>query len=353
MTEITSKPFFQTETDEAVLFTLKNTKGMEVDISSFGAVIVAIRVPDCQGEVADVVLGYDDYEGSRSRKYFLGAAIGRYANRMKDASFTLNGKTYQLEKNEGNNHLHGGFAGFDVKLWQAAVVESRYGQDLRLSYTSPDGEGAYPGTLNVKITYSLSEQNELIIHYDAVSDQDTLCNLTNHSYFNLAGHGSGDILSQELKIYASHFTEIDKESIPTGRVLPVENTPMDFREFRPVGQRIGEDFEQLKLAGGYDHNFVLDHAPGEMGLCAELRDPKSGRRMVCLTDCPGVQFYSGNYLDGTQQGKNGVYYGPRAALCLETQFAPDAVHHPEWDSPILKAGLRYDHTTIYRFEIDE
>lgn len=352
MTEVTSRPFFQTGDGGAVLYTMKNSRGMEADISSFGAAVVAVRVPDREGVPADVVLGYDDYEGSRSRKYFLGAAVGRCANRIKGARFTLNGREYQLEKNEGNNQLHGGFKGFDVRLWDASVVESRYGQDLRLTYTSPDGEERYPGTLNVKLTYSLSEQNELIIHYDAVSDADTLCNLTNHSYFNLAGHDSGSALDQELKIYASRFTEVDAESIPTGRVLSVEGTPMDFREFHRIGERIDCGYDQLRLAGGYDHNFVLDHAPGEIGLCAELRDPKSGRRLTCLTDCPCVQFYSGNFLDGTQAGKNGVFYQRRAGLCLETQFAPDAVNHPEWDSPVLKAGQRYERTTIYRFDAE-
>lgn len=352
MTEITSKPFFPTEDGEAILYTMKNSRGMEVDVSSFGAAIVAVRVPDREGRCADVVLGYDDYEGSRSRKYFFGNVVGRCANRIKGACFTLNGKEYQLDKNEGNNQLHGGFAGFDVKLWDCAVVESRYGQDLRLTYTSPDGEEHYPGTLNVKLTYALSEQNELILHYDAVSDADTLCNLTNHSYFNLAGHDSGSILDQEVKIYASRFTEADSESIPTGRVLPVEGTPMDFRTFHKIGERIGRDDDQLRMAGGYDHNFVLDHAAGEIGLCAEVRDPKSGRRMTCLTDCPCVQLYTGNFLDGTQAGKNGILYQHRAGLCLETQFAPDAIHHPEWDSPVLKAGQRYERTTIYRFDAD-
>lgn len=353
MTEITSKPFFQTEDGEAILYTLKNSKGMEVEISSFGGAVAAIRVPDRKGEFADVVLAYDSPEGYVTRTNFFGVVVGRCANRIKGARFTLGGTEYQLNKNEGENQLHGGLAGFDVKLWEGSVIENRYGQALRLTYTSPDGEEHYPGTLNVKLTCSLSEQNELILHYDAVSDADTVCNLTNHSYFNLAGHDSGDILSHELKIYASNFTETDAESIPTGRVLPVAGTPMDFTAFRRVGERIDQPFGQLQMAGGYDHNFVLDHAPGEVSLCAEVRDPASGRRLVCLTDCPGVQFYSGNGIDGSVTGKQGVRYGRRAGLCLETQFAPDAVNHPEWDSPVLKAGQRYEHTTIYRFEIDD
>lgn len=352
MTEITSKPFFQTEDGEAILYTLKNSKGMEVEVSSYGAAIAAVRTPDREGNFADIVLAYDSPEGYVTRSNFLGVVVGRCANRIKDARFTLGGREYQLNKNEGENQLHGGLAGFDVKLWEGSVIESRYGQALRLTYTSPDGEEHYPGTLNVKLTYSLSEQNELIIHYDAVSDADTVCNLTNHSYFNLAGHNSGDILSQELKIYASNFTETDAESIPTGRVLPVAGTPMDFTAFHRVGERIDQPFDQLQMAGGYDHNFVLDHAPGEVGLCAEARDPVSGRHLVCLTDCPGVQFYSGNGIDGSVKGKQGVRYGRRAGFCLETQFAPDAVNHPEWDSPVLKAGQRYERTTIYRFEID-
>lgn len=353
MTEITSRPFFQTEKGQAVLYTMKNSRGMEVEVSSFGAAVAAVRVPDREGRFADVVLAYDGPEGYVGRKNFFGVAVGRCANRIKGAAFTLNGNHYQLNKNEGENQLHGGPAGFDVKFWDCSVIESRYGQALRLTYTSPDGEENYPGTLHVKLTYSLSEQNELILHYDAVSDADTLCNLTNHSYFNLAGHDSGDILGQEVKIYASRFTETDGESIPTGRELPVAGTPMDFREFRPVGERIDAPFGQIQLAGGYDHNFVLDHAAGEMGLCAEVRDPVSGRHMTCLTDCPDVQFYTGNAIDGAIPGKGGVHYARRAGLCLETQFAPDAIHHPEWNSPVLKAGQRYERTTVYRFDTVE
>lgn len=352
MTEISSKPFFQTEAGLAALYTLRNSKGVEMDVSSYGAAIVSVRVPDREGRFADVALGYDGPEGYQARKNFCGVVVGRCANRIKGARFTIGETEYRLTANENKNQLHGGPEGFDTKFWECSVIESRYGQALRLTYTSPDGEEHYPGTLNVKLTYSLSEQNELILHYDAVSDADTLCNLTNHSYFNLSGHDSGDILGHKLKLYASHFTETDAESIPTGRILPVEGTPMDFREFHPVGERIDADFGQLRMAGGYDHNFVLDHAAGELSLCAELWDPASGRRLTCLTDCPGVQLYSGNFIDGAVPGKGGAVYGRRAGLCLETQFAPDAIHHPEWDSPILKAGQRYEHTTVYRFDCE-
>lgn len=342
-----------TDQGQATLYTMKNDGGMEVEISSFGGVIVAIRVPDRNGKFDDVVLGYDDYEGSKSRSYFLGAAVGRCGNRIGKGRFTLNGKTYQLALNDhGKNHLHGGDAGFDVKLWDCTVIENEHGQALQLSYTSPDGEEHYPGKLQVTMTYSVTADNGLALHYEAVSDADTICNLTNHSYFNLAGHTSGDILSQELKIYADRFTEADAESIPTGKELDVEGTPMDFLDFHQVGERIEANYTPLLYGGGYDHNYVLQSQDGSLAPCAEVRDPVSGRHMTCLTDSPCVQLYTGNFIDGTQKGKGGFAYQKRGGLCLETQFAPDAINHPEWKSPILRAGEPYAHTTVYRFSVD-
>lgn len=349
MTTITKKPFFMTEDGQADLYTLHGDGGVEVDVSSFGGAIVSVRVPDKHGEIADVVLGYEGYEGYRSRKYFLGAALGRCCNRIARGTFSIDGKDFHLACNDGRNHLHGGNAGFDVKLWDASIVDGADGQALALRYHSPDGEEGYPGTLRACMTYSLDEKNALKLHYHAVSDKDTLCGLSNHSYFNLSGHASGSALHQELRIGASCFTEADEESIPTGRVLPVEGTPMDFRGFHVIGERIESDDRQLQYGHGYDHNWVLDHPKGELGFCAALYDPKSGRYLECYTDMPCMQFYTGNFLDGTQAGKEGCRYVRRAGVCLETQFAPDAIHHPEWETPLLKAGQEYNHTTVYRF----
>ena len=352
MTKITSKPFgTTTEGVPATLYTFTNKSGCEVSICSYGATIVSIKVPDRDGKFADVVLGYDDLEGYMSRHYFFGASIGRCGNRIGKGKFTLNGKEYQLNCNDGNNHLHGGNKGYESVVWKCDVKTSEQDDCLVLKHFSPDGDENYPGNLNVTLTYSFNDKNELTLNYQAVSDADTICNLTNHSYFNLAGHDSGDILSQEAKIYANTFTEADNESIPTGKTLKVEGTPMDFREFHVVGERIDSDYYQLIFAGGYDQNWVLDKANKELGLCAEMYDQKSGRHMTCLTTNSCVQFYCGNFIAGDQKGKNGFVYQKRAGMCFETQFAPDAVNQPSFESPILKAGEKYDYTTTYRFDL--
>lgn len=352
MTHIIAKPFGKTtEGVPVMLYTFTNAAGNEVSVCSYGGTIVSVKVPGRDGRRADVVLGYDDLSGYESRKYFFGASIGRCGNRIGKGRFTLNGRQYQLNCNEHSNHLHGGFKGFDTKVWDCTVVHGGAGDSLSLCLISPDGDENYPGNLRVAMTYSFSDNNELTLHYTAVSDADTVCNLTNHSYFNLAGHDSGSVLSQQLKFYADRFTEVDSESIPTGNSPEVAGTPFDFCEFHSIGERIDADFEQLRFTGGYDHNMVLRPGNGTLRPAAELYDEASGRHMVCLTTCPGVQFYAGNFIDGTQKGKGGCAYQKRAAVCLETQFAPDAVNHPEWESPVLKAGGKYDETTVYRFDV--
>ncbi|MEM1484953.1 aldose epimerase family protein [Oscillospiraceae bacterium PP1C4] len=353
MTTITSRPFFQTDTGaQAVLYTMKNAHDVEVEISSFGGAIVAIRVPDRNGKFADVVLGYDDYEGYRSKKYFLGAMVGRCCNRIGNGRFTLGEKTYQLALNDnGKHHLHGGDLGLESKLWDCEIVKQGMDEVLRLRTVLADGEEHYPARLEIELTCALTDENQLILHYTAMSDADTICNLTNHSYFNIEGHDSETILHHQLKLYADRFTETDSDLIPTGRVLPVEDTPMDFREFHEIGERIDEDYEPLHYGGGYDHNWVLNTGNRQMGICAELYAPVSGRHLTCYTDKPCIQIYTGNGMDGTQAGKDGCYYGRRSGIALETQFSPDAINHPEWDSPVLKAGQVYDYTTIFKFDI--
>jgi aldose 1-epimerase len=352
MVKIVSGLFGETSKGLPVeLYTFTNDRGCEVSVCSYGASIVAIKVPDRYGNMSDIVLGYEDTSGYISGKNFFGAAIGRCGNRIGKGRFTLNGEKYQLSCNDGNNHLHGGFNGFSTKVWKCAVKKNNYGDYLELCYISHDGDENYPGRLETTLTYSFNDENELSIHYKALSDKDTICNLTNHSYFNLSGHDFGDILEHQLKIYADAFTETDSESIPTGKILDVESTPLDFRNFHVVGDRINSDYYELKYAGGYDHNLILNKGNKILGLCAEMYDKKSGRHMTCITTSPCVQFYSGNYIDGSVKGKNGFTYKKRYGLCLETQFAPDAVNNPEWDSPILKAGDIYDGTTIYKFDV--
>ncbi|HEX2938103.1 MAG TPA: aldose epimerase family protein [Ruminiclostridium sp.] len=351
MTRITTKPFGKTKDGVPVtLFTFRNINGCEVSVISYGGSIVSLKVPDRGGKFDDIVLGYDNIEGYESRRYFFGAAIGRCGNRIGRGRFNLNGKDYQLNCNDGRNHLHGGNFGFDTKVWNCQVKSGASGDYLELRYTSPDGEENYPGNLSIKMTYSWNDENELTLRYEAQSDNDTICNLTNHSYFNLAGHKSGSILPQEVKIYASNITEADEESIPTGKLLKVEGTPMDFRQFHTVGESIESDFYQLKYAGGYDHNWVMDKGH-KMGVCAEAYDKNSGRLMTCSSTLPDMQFYCGNFITGDQKGKDGFVYEKRAGMCFETQYAPDAVNKPQFESSVLKAGEKYDETTVYRFDV--
>lgn len=317
------------------VYTLKNRHGVEVSITNYGGAVTSIKVPDRDGVFGDVVLGYDTMDEYMRNPRYLGALIGRHANRIARGRFTLNGVEYQLAQNNGENHLHGGNRGFDKRVWEAAQTENV----LHLEYFSEDGEENYPGNLTVNVDYSLSDENELRIEYRATSDKDTIVNLTNHSYFNLAG--SGDILGHELILRAAGFTPVGEDLIPTGEIQPVDGTRMDFRTARVIGE------------GGYDHNFVLDDWDnGSLRSVARLREPRSGRVMEVLTTEPGIQFYSGNFLDGSLKGKGGVAYEKFAGLCLETQHFPDTPNHANFPTTVLRAGQEYRQTTIYKFTTD-
>ncbi|MCM8709695.1 galactose mutarotase [Clostridium sp. SYSU_GA19001] len=333
------------------IFTLKNSKGTTVKITNFGGIVTSLMVPDKNGNFEDIVLGYDKLSDYEKKGPYFGAVIGRYANRIGNACFELNGAEYRLDKNEGENHLHGGFIGFDKVVWNAEIVTRNGAEALELVYRSKDGEGGFPGNLDVKVTYSLTEDNALVIDYYAVSDKDTVVNLTNHSYFNLAGHASGNILSQKLMINADKFTPVDKASIPTGELVDVKGTPMDFTKMKTIGQDINADFEQIIFTKGYDHNWVLNTNGNLKEKAAEVIDEKSGRVMEVYTTKPGVQLYTANFLDGSEIGKGGVPYYKNAALCLETQYFPDSVNKKNFPSAVLKAGEKYNHTTIYKFAV--
>jgi aldose 1-epimerase len=333
------------------LFTLSNDHGMQVAVSNFGATLVSLKVPDRAGKIDDIVLGYDSVSGYESGKSFFGATIGRYGNRIAHGKFTLDGVTYSLPKNNGDNTLHGGTIGFNKHIWTARELDASDGQAVEFTYTSRDGEEGFPGTLSVKVVYTLLRgKNELRIDYGATTDKNTVINLTNHSYFNLSGQGSGDILHDVLTLEASKFATVDASLIPTGELRDVTGTPFDFRKPTSVGARIDQDDEQLKVGKGYDHNWVIDRTPGssENLLAAKVEDPASGRVLEVLTSEPGVQFYSGNHLERTS-GKLGKSYDFRGALCLETQHFPDSPNHPNFPSTELKPGERYGSTTIFRF----
>lgn len=347
---ITRQPFGQTPAGEPVeLFTLKNAKGTEVAITNYGGIVVSIKTADRAGNFADIALGHDSLDGYLKPHPYFGAIIGRYGNRIGNAVFKLNGVEYKLAKNDGANTLHGGVKGFDKVVWYARQTKVEGAPALELAYVSKDGEEGYPGTLTTTVIYSLNDNNELRIDYSATTDKDTVVNLTNHSYFNLAGQGEGDILGHVMMINASRFTPVDSGLIPTGELKPVEGTPFDFRTPTPIGARIENADEQLKLGRGYDHNFVLDGEAGTLRLAARVTEPKSGRTLEVLTTEPGIQFYTGNFLDGSITGKGGKVYGRRYGFCLETQHFPDSPNKPEFPSTVLKPGGRYASTTIYRF----
>ena len=309
-------------------------------VTDYGATLVRLLVPDKAGNVADVVLGYDDVSGYRAGDSCLGATVGRNANRLKNACFVLNRKTYSLTPNDSGNNLHSGPDSYYTRLWK---VVSHSEAAITLELNSPDGDQGFPGNAVIRVTYELDAEGGLHIIYDAVSDRDTVFNLTNHSYFNLAGHERVDAAMQQvLTIPGRFFCPGDARNIPTGELRSVVGTPMDFRSPKPICQDIGADYESLHLQGGYDHNYEVFCNP-----CAILSDPVSGRTMAVSTDCPGIQFYAGNYLN--ENGKGGVYYGKRTGVALETQFYPDALHHPEWVQPITKAGEKFHSETVYRF----
>ncbi len=333
------------------LYTLKNSSGMEAQITNYGGIIVRLLVPDRSGRIDDVVLGYDSLADYIKDNPYFGCIAGRYANRIAAGKFSLNGKEYTLARNNGPNHLHGGNKGFDKMVWEPAEDKEKNGQSLTLSYLSKDGEEGYPGNLSVKVKYTVTDQNELKIQYSATTDSPTVVNLTQHSYFNLAGAGKGDILSEELMINADRFTPVDSTLIPTGELREVRGTPMDFTRPTAIGARIDSNDEQLHFGRGYDHNFVLRREGRGLVLAARVYDPGTGRLMEVSTTEPGVQFYSGNFLDGHNIGKGGRSYKHRYGFCLETQHFPDSPNHPSFPSVMLKPGEVHTSTTVYKFSV--
>ena len=335
---------------EVNLYTLDNGKGMQAAITNFGGAVVALKVADRSGKFGDVVLGYENLQGYVTDKASLGALIGRYGNRIAHGKFVLHGVTYSLPINNGENTLHGGPEGFSKRLWDAKEISSNGLPALQLTYLSVDGEQGFPGNLAVKVLYSLTAQNELVIQYSATTDKETVINLTNHSYFNLAGQGTGDILGHQLTIRGSRITAVDSSLIPTGELRPVKGTPFDFTQSTAIGARINGDDSQLKLGRGYDHNWVLDLSDNDQpALAAEAYDPTTGRVLQVFTTEPGVQFYTGNFLDGTIHGKGGKVYNQRYGFCLETQHFPDSPNHPAFPSTVLKPGETFNSKTIFRF----
>ena len=338
------------------LYTLTNTNGVVMKVTTFGGIITELYVPDKDGQMGDVVLGFDKLDGYLSPEYlksgpYFGAIIGRYGNRIAKGKFTLDDVDYTLATNNGENHLHGGIVGFNSVVWDGVPVESADGVALELTYTSKDMEEGYPGNLQITVIYTLTDNNELKIDYRAVTDKATQCNLTNHSYFNLSAGKQPTIATHEMTIFADKYTEVDDSLIPTGNLPDVAGTPMDFTAPFKVGERIDSDFEQLVLGAGYDHNWVLRNSDGSLALAATVYEPESGRFLEVFTTEPGVQFYAGNFLDGTLIGKDGAKYVRRAGLCLETQHFPDSPNQPTFPSTILRPGQVYQTQTIYKFSV--
>lgn len=333
---------------KAYRYTFENKNGMRMCVSNFGALLLNVVVRDKDHAKRDVVLGYDTFEEyQRNTNTYFGAIVGRSANRTEGAAFRLKGKTFHMQANEGKNNLHSGPEGYQIRLWETEKLEEN---SVTFLLKSPDQDQGFPGNLTVKVTYSLSDENEVIIKYEGISDADTPFNLTNHSYFNLGGQDGGDVLSHQLMLCSKFYTPVrDSASIPTGEILRVKNTPMDFTKPKAIGRDIEADFEQLRFTGGYDHNFVLDKPKGEMGKFAEAYCPETGIKMTAYTDLPGVQFYAGNFLEG-EKGKGGMVYGKRNGFCLETQYFPNAVNEPAFASGILRAGEKKCSQTSYRFE---
>ena len=329
-------------------FTVVNARGTTARFISYGARLVSLAVKGRDGAPVDVVLGYDSMDAYRKDDKFMGAIAGRHANRIAGAQFSLNGRTYQLAKNDGRNHLHGGKEGFDKKVWHGNIEDG----SLVFVYTSPAGEENYPGELIAKVRYRLSEEDELIIDYEATADEDTVCNLTNHSYFNLDGFGNGDIRQHKLQIFAGRYTAADAELLPDGRILPVDGTPLDFREPVPIGARIDEDCEAIRNGHGYDHNWCIKEAEdGALVKAARVEAASSGISMEVFTTSPGMQFYSGNFLNADLAGKDGVRFARRSGFCLETQYYPNALANPHFPQPILRRGETWKARTVYAFHI--
>jgi aldose 1-epimerase len=346
----THQPFGQTKEGVPIdIYTLTNSKGVEARICNYGGVVVSLKVPDRNGHLGDVVLGFDKFDGYLTPPPYFGALIGRYGNRIAKGKFTLDGHQYTLATNNVPNALHGGIKGFDKVVWTAKPLVTPQGAALELTYLSKDGEEGYPGNLSVKATYTLTEDNALKLEFVATTDKDTVVNLTHHSYFNLAGKGT--ILDHVVMIPADRFTPVDSTLIPTGELKPVEGTPFDFRTATSIGARIGQNDEQLKFGLGYDHNWVINKPMGKLGLMAKVTEPTTGRVMEVWSDEPGLQFYSGNFLDGTLTGKNGQVYQLRSGFCMEPQHYPDSPNHPQFPSTELKPGQTFKNTIMYRFSV--
>lgn len=369
MAVITKEAFGKLSTGEDVeLYTLRNTKGTEVKVTTYGARLVSWRIMGADAKYTDIVLGYGDAETYERDDTSMGGVVGRHANRIADGKVTINGVEYQLELNNGSrnqNHLHGGLKGFHMRLWTA---EETY-EGLKLTYHAKDGEGGFPGNMTITALYSLSNDNELALTYEATADADTVCNITNHAYFNLDGFAAGSISDQKIQIFADEFTWADAESLPDGRILPVAGTPMDLREPTPIGAHIDDDYDELQMGGGYDHNWVLrgdapmvemkpgmfgydphcpiDYVNGGLHKAAYAESDKSGLTLTCYTTLPGIQFYTGNFLQGGFVGKDGVEFPRRAGFCLETQYFPNAFANPNFPQPILKKGEKYRAQTVY------
>jgi aldose 1-epimerase len=343
---ITKKYFGQADGVEVYLYTLTNGRGLEVAITTYGGAITSLKVPDRNGTLGDIVLGFERLDDYVKNPQYFGALIGRHANRIAGGKFSLDGVEYQLEQNNDGNHLHGGFKGFDKRVWNATEDARNDSAVLHLSYFSKDGEENYPGNLNASVDYSLFE-NELRIEYHATTDKETIVNLTNHSYFNLKGQGT--ILDHELTLKADRFTPVTKDLIPIGEIRSVVGTPMDFQEARTIGSQIHDPYDQLGFTGGYDHNFVLNDWDGSPRSVARVYEETTGRLLEILTTQPGMQFYSGNFLDGSFTGKNGFVYERYTGLCLEPQHFPDAPNHSNFPSTLLRPGEEYTHSTILRF----
>jgi len=330
-------------------YTLSNAKGMQAEVINYGGIVTSLTAPDRSGKYADIVIGLSDLDSYQRIRGYYGAIIGRYGNRIGGAQFTLEGKTYKLTPNTGVNALHGGPKGFDKRVWNAREVSGPAGKSLELTYVSQDGEEGYPGTLSARVLYTVTPDNEFKIEYSATTDRPTIVNLTNHSYFNLGGAGSGDILKHQVTIYADRFTPVDQGSIPTGEIKPVKGTPFDFTSAHTIGERIGQNDPQLQYGKGYDHNYVLRSRNGRLARAAQVYEPGSGRVMEVWTTEPGIQFYTGNNMPELLQARDGKTFGRRGAICLETQHYPDSPNKPNFPTTELKPGATYRTTTVYKF----
>ena len=346
----TLNPFGRTPDDKLVeVVTLKNSAGIEARVLTYGGIILSLKTPDRDGAFDDIVLGFDDLAPYFTKSPYFGCLIGRYGNRIAGGKFTLDGKAYTLATNNAPNHLHGGVKGWDKVVWAATPFNNTDGVGVVLTYTSADGEEGYPGTVKATVKYTLNDENQLKVDYEATTDKPTVINLTQHSYFNLAGSKANDILQHALLINADQYTPVDKTLIPTGQLAPVDGTPFDFRKLTPIGARVNDANEQLTFGRGYDHNYVLTRNSTALSHAAKVVEPVTGRSLDIFTTEPGIQFYSGNFLDGTLTGKNGRTYGQRAGFCLETQHFPDSPNRPNFPSTVLRPGETYTTKTVFSF----